>query len=77
MQNEQGQPVPPGDKHPIELLRQRFIVGSPETCIRECRKYRDELGVSNLVLPMKFPGLSHERVMNSVKLCAEKVIPYV
>jgi alkanesulfonate monooxygenase SsuD/methylene tetrahydromethanopterin reductase-like flavin-dependent oxidoreductase (luciferase family) len=59
MQGEDGQPLPPGDKHSIELLRRRFIIGSPETCIRECRRYRDELGVSNLVLRMKFPGLPH------------------
>ena len=77
MQDEFGRPVPPGDQRALDLLRQRFIIGSPETCIRECRKYRDELGVTNLVARMKFPGLEHERVLNSIRLWAEKVAPYI
>jgi alkanesulfonate monooxygenase SsuD/methylene tetrahydromethanopterin reductase-like flavin-dependent oxidoreductase (luciferase family) len=77
MQDEDGRPVAPGDKNALELLRRRFIIGSPETCIRDCRRYRDELGVSNLVLRMKFPGLPHDRVMNSIRLWAEKVMPFV
>ena len=77
MQDEDGRPVRPGENNALELLRRRFIIGSPETCIRECRKYRDELGVTNLVLRMKFPGLQHDRVMNSIKLWAEKVMAFL
>jgi hypothetical protein len=65
MQDEFGIPVAPGDERALDLLRQRFIIGRPETCIRECRKYRAELGVTNLVARMKFPGLEHERVLNN------------
>jgi probable F420-dependent oxidoreductase len=77
MQDDQGQPIAPGDNRALDLLRKRFIIGSPETCIRECCRYRDELGATNLVLRMRFPGLPHDRVMNSIRLWAEKVIPYV
>ena len=77
MQDEQGNPVTPGDKSALEMLRKRFIVGSPETCIRECRKYECELGATNLIMRMKFPGLSHQRVLNSIKLWSDKVMPHI
>jgi alkanesulfonate monooxygenase SsuD/methylene tetrahydromethanopterin reductase-like flavin-dependent oxidoreductase (luciferase family) len=77
MQDDQGRPVPPGEKRALDLLRGRFIIGSSETCIKECCRYRDELGVTNLVLRMTFPCLPHGRVMNSIRLWTEKVIPYV
>jgi len=67
----------PGDKGALEMLRKRFIVGSPETCIRECRKYQRELGATNMIMRMKFPGLAHERVLNSIKLWSEKVMPHI
>jgi len=77
MQDEQGNPVLPGDKGALEMLRKRFIVGSPETCVRECRKYQHEFGATNMIMRMKFPGLAHERVLNSIKLWSEKVMPHI
>ena len=77
MLDERGNPVPPDDGRALGLLRQRFIIGSPETCIRECEKYRRELGTTNMIMRMKFPGLSHERVLNSIKLWGEKVMPHL
>lgn len=77
MLDEQGNPVAPGDRRALELLRNRFIVGSPETCIREAERYRDELGVTNLVMRMKAPGIPHGRVMDSIRLWGEKVLPAI
>lgn len=75
MLDEEGRPVPPGDSRALEMLRRRFIVGSPETCIREALRYRDALGVTNLVMRMKFPGIPADRVMRSVRLWGERVLP--
>jgi alkanesulfonate monooxygenase SsuD/methylene tetrahydromethanopterin reductase-like flavin-dependent oxidoreductase (luciferase family) len=77
MLDEQGQPVAPGDERALGLLRGRFIIGSPETCVRECQKYARELGVTNMVMRMKYPGLSHENVSKSIKLWGEKVMPHI
>jgi alkanesulfonate monooxygenase SsuD/methylene tetrahydromethanopterin reductase-like flavin-dependent oxidoreductase (luciferase family) len=77
MLDERGEAVPPGDERALDLLRGRFIVGSPETCIRECEKYRRELGVTNLIMRMKAPGLPPERVTNSIRLWGEKVMPHI
>ena len=75
MLDEAGNPVPKDDARALELLRRRFIVGSPETCIREALSYREKLGVTNLVMRMKFPGISAERVTNSIRLWGETVLP--
>ena len=75
MLDDEGQPVPPGDARALGLLRSRFIVGSPETCIREAIRYRDTLGATNLVMRMKFPGIPAERVMRSIRLWGEQVMP--
>lgn len=77
MLDERGEPVTPGDERALGLLRGRFIVGSPETCIRECEKYRRELGTTNLIMRMKAPGLPAARVTNSIKLWGDKVMPHI
>ena len=77
MQDEDGNPVAPGTPGALEMLRKRFVIGSPETCIRECERYRKELGVTNLIMRMKFPGLSQDRVLKSIKLWGEKVMPHI
>jgi alkanesulfonate monooxygenase SsuD/methylene tetrahydromethanopterin reductase-like flavin-dependent oxidoreductase (luciferase family) len=77
MLDERGEPVAPEDERALDLLRGRFIVGSPETCIRECETYRRELGATNLVMRMKAPGLPAASVMNSIRLWGEKVMPHI
>ncbi len=77
MLDDDANPVPPGDVRTLSLLRNRFIIGSPETCIRECRKYMQELGTTNMIMRMKFPGLSHQRVLDSIKLWGECVMPHL
>lgn len=73
--DEQGREVRPGDERALEVLRARFIIGSPETCVREALRCRDELGCTNLVMRMKFPGIPAERVERSVRLWGERVMP--
>lgn len=75
MLDDHGEPVPPGDVRALDLLRRRFIIGSPATCVRECRKYIEKLGVTNLVMRMKFPGIPAERVTHSIRLWGERVMP--
>lgn len=75
MLDEEGRPVPPGDTGALDMLRKRFIIGSPETCIREAKRCRDELGCTNLVMRMKFPGMPFEGVSKSIRLWGEQVMP--
>jgi alkanesulfonate monooxygenase SsuD/methylene tetrahydromethanopterin reductase-like flavin-dependent oxidoreductase (luciferase family) len=77
MLDDEGNPMPPGDDRFLATLRKRFIIGSPETCAREVLRCQNELGATNVVMRMKFPGLAHQKVMNSIRLFGEKVMPAV
>jgi len=75
--DEDGRPVPPDAPDALEMLRRRFIVGSPETCIRHALRVKQELGATNLVMRMKFPGIAQDKVLNSIKLWGEEVLPAI
>lgn len=76
----QGSIVPgkSGADLPIEeLVKDRFIIGTPEDCIKGCLAQRDELGVTHLLVRFNFPGMQHENVLNAIRLFGQKVIPAV
>lgn len=53
----------------------RFIIGSPEDCIAEIERYKEELGADYMVLRFRHPaGPTHEKAMESMKMFGEKVI---
>ncbi|HXG39398.1 MAG TPA: LLM class flavin-dependent oxidoreductase [Candidatus Limnocylindrales bacterium] len=58
-----------------ELVRDRLIVGGPERCIRQLRRFVDELGVDQVIFRLYFPGVPHEHVVAELKLLAGEVIP--
>ena len=59
-----------------DVLRQRVMYGTPEEVTERLREYRDELDISGVVLEMNYGGqVPDDRVMNSVRLLTEKVIP--
>jgi len=58
-----------------ELLRDRFIVGTPQECSEEIERYRDALGVNHLVLRLQWPGMPQADVLREIELIGEKVIP--
>jgi alkanesulfonate monooxygenase SsuD/methylene tetrahydromethanopterin reductase-like flavin-dependent oxidoreductase (luciferase family) len=58
-----------------ELLKDRFIVGTPEECSEEIERYRDLLGVNHLLLRLQWPGMPQRDVLREIELIGEKVIP--
>jgi alkanesulfonate monooxygenase SsuD/methylene tetrahydromethanopterin reductase-like flavin-dependent oxidoreductase (luciferase family) len=58
-----------------ELLKDRFIVGTPEECSEEIERYRDLLGVNHLLLRLQWPGMPQRDVLRQIELIGEKVIP--
>ncbi|MDG2114056.1 MAG: LLM class flavin-dependent oxidoreductase [Actinomycetota bacterium] len=57
--------------------RDRFIIGDPDWCVAELVRFRDELGLTDLVLRIAHPGMAHERVMGCLDRLAAEVIPRV
>jgi alkanesulfonate monooxygenase SsuD/methylene tetrahydromethanopterin reductase-like flavin-dependent oxidoreductase (luciferase family) len=58
-----------------EIGRDRFIVGSPVTCIERIQRFRDALGIDHLICRLFFPGMPHDHIMSEIRLLAEEVIP--
>lgn len=59
-----------------ELAHDRFIVGDPDECIGEIRRYEDEVGVNYLICRMTWPGVDPSAVESSMSLLARAVAPH-
>jgi alkanesulfonate monooxygenase SsuD/methylene tetrahydromethanopterin reductase-like flavin-dependent oxidoreductase (luciferase family) len=68
-----------GDAAPVDslqdLARDRFIIGSPETCIAQIQRFRERLGIDQLILRLSFPGMPSEQILNELRLLAAHVLP--
>lgn len=58
-----------------ELQGQRFIVGSPDDCLRKLLRWRDELGVSHFLLRTHWTGMPADHTLASIELLSEEVVP--
>lgn len=59
------------------LPEERFIIGDPEECIREIRRYRDELGINYIACRMVFPSATHETISKCIEIFGREVIPNI
>jgi alkanesulfonate monooxygenase SsuD/methylene tetrahydromethanopterin reductase-like flavin-dependent oxidoreductase (luciferase family) len=57
------------------LARERFIIGSPDEVIETLTRYRDELGVTDVMMTSDRAGMPYELSQRCVRLVGEKVIP--
>ncbi|PKB70665.1 MAG: hypothetical protein BZY87_09040 [SAR202 cluster bacterium Io17-Chloro-G6] len=59
-----------------EILKQRVMFGTPEAVTERLQEYQEKLGISGVVLEMNYGGrIPYDRVINSMRLLAEKVAP--
>lgn len=65
----------PNDPILYDLAREQSIIGTPEECVESIKQYQAGLPVDNLICRFRFPGVSHEEAMRSMKLFTEKVVP--
>lgn len=67
----------PFDKEPSdeELLEKYFVVGTPNTCIDRLKALQEAMKIDHFNASFWFGDLSHERVLKSMKLFAEEVMP--
>ena len=76
--DDEGKPLAPDRDDLLEdFVNDRFTLGGPETCASDIAKLCGRLGITNLIMKMKFPGLSHKTVMNSISLFGQKVLPII
>lgn len=60
-----------------DLARDRFLLGSPNEIVSEIRRYGDELGVTQMIFRMQWPGMSQEQTLRQIDLMGRDVIPRV
>jgi alkanesulfonate monooxygenase SsuD/methylene tetrahydromethanopterin reductase-like flavin-dependent oxidoreductase (luciferase family) len=70
--------LPPGDtfQQPFEsLLRDRFVLGSPEECWEQLRPCWEELGVNFLFLRTQWSGMPLHHALASMRLISDEILP--
>ncbi len=67
----------PNDPILYDIAREQSIIGTPEECIETIKQYQEALPIDNLICRFKFPGITHEEAVRSMKLFVEKVLPEV
>ena len=73
----QDEQLPPGDRFESsfdELAKDRFILGSPEECAEEVRRYQ-ALGFNYFIMSHHPPDLDDEAAMRILRLFGEEVLP--
>ncbi len=58
-----------------QLVQDRFIIGDPDDCIHELRRYADALGVNVFIFRTQWPGMEQAKVLRTVRLLGERILP--
>jgi probable F420-dependent oxidoreductase len=68
----------PNDPRLPEIAKEQGVFGTAEECIETITTLKQALpSLNHLVCRFEFPGLSYEKAVDSMKLFAEKVMPYI
>jgi probable F420-dependent oxidoreductase len=57
------------------LMADRFIIGGPEQCIAQIRRFVEQYGMTHLICRTFFPGMPHRHIMRELELLAGEVMP--
>jgi probable F420-dependent oxidoreductase len=57
------------------MARDRFVVGTPERCIRQIKRFQEMFGVDHFICRLYFPGMPHEHILRELRLLADEVLP--
>ena len=60
-----------------ELARDRFLLGDPVKVREDIARYRERLGVTTMIFRLQWPGMEQARVLRSLRLLGEAVLPHV
>ena len=63
------------DREFDDLLRDRFILGSPEECHEQLRPYIEELGVNHIIFRTHWAGMPLPTALSSMRLISDELLP--
>lgn len=75
---EQHKALPAGESFDAgfeELARDRFVLGDPARVADEIARYHERLGVTTMIFRLQWPGMDQAKVLRSIRLLGEKVLP--
>ena len=58
-----------------DLLRDRFVLGSPHECYEQLRPYFEELGVNHLIFRTHWAGMPLPIALSSMRLISDELLP--
>src|SRR5690349_19108751 len=58
-----------------QLMADRFIIGGPEQCVAQIRRFVEQYGMTHLICRTFFPGMPHAHIMRELDLLAREVMP--
>ena len=72
--------IPAGTPFTLEnLAPDRLVLGDPETCVREFKRWREATGADYFLLRLRHAhsgGPPHEKIMEGIKLFGNRVLPH-
>lgn len=77
---EQDKALPPGESLSLDfeaLARDRFVIGEPARVREDLARYRERLGTTDVIFRLQWPGMDQAKVLRSIRLLGESVIPHV
>jgi alkanesulfonate monooxygenase SsuD/methylene tetrahydromethanopterin reductase-like flavin-dependent oxidoreductase (luciferase family) len=57
------------------LMADRFIIGGPDQCVRQIRRFVEQYGMTHLICRLFFPGMPHAHIMRELELLSREVMP--
>ena len=58
-----------------DLIRGRFVLGSPEECYEQLRPYWEELGANHLVFRTHWAGMPLATALHSMRMISDELLP--
>ena len=58
-----------------DLVKGRFILGSPEECFEELRPYWEEFGMNHLIIRTHWVGMPGKIALDSMQLMSSELLP--
>ena len=58
-----------------ELMKDRFVIGTPEDCFEQLRPYWEELGVTTFVFRAHYIGMPIESALYSIRMISDELLP--
>ena len=58
-----------------KLMADRFIIGGPDQCVVQIRRFVEQYGMTHLICRTFFPGMPHDHILHELDLISRHVMP--